>query len=102
MNKGYVDNAFGELREILGERATTSPVHRMAYSRDWSPRYREMNDLPDIVVIPKDTQEMARITKVAYRYEIPLVPSPILISLGSNLGGMASPRQSRNLQLPIV
>ncbi|MCK5552533.1 MAG: FAD-binding oxidoreductase, partial [Deltaproteobacteria bacterium] len=61
MNKGYVDNAFAELREIQGERATTSPVHRMAYSRDWSPRYREMNDLPDIVVIPKDTQEMARI-----------------------------------------
>ena len=65
MSTGQVDKAFAELREILGDRATTSSVHTMAYSRDWSPRYREMNDLPDIVVIPNNTQEMVKITKVA-------------------------------------
>ncbi len=85
MNTEQVDEAFAELREILGDRATTSPVHRMAYSRDWSPRYREMNDLPDIVVIPNDTQEMVRITEVAYRHEIPLVP----FAGGTGMGGGA-------------
>jgi FAD/FMN-containing dehydrogenase len=85
MDAEHVHNAFRELREILGHRATTSPVHRMAYSRDWSPRYREMNDLPDIVVIPRDTEEMVRITKVAYRHEIPLVP----FAGGTGMGGGA-------------
>lgn len=85
MNTGQIDNAFGELREILGDRATTSPVHRMAYSRDWSPRYREMNDLPDIVVIPNDTQEMVQIARVAHRYEIPLIP----FAGGTGMGGGA-------------
>jgi glycolate oxidase len=85
MNSGRVRKAFAELREILGDRATTSTVHRMAYSRDWSPRYREMNDLPDIVVIPNDTQEMVRITKVAYRHEVPLIP----FAGGTGMGGGA-------------
>ena len=85
MNTERVEKAFAELREILGDRATTSPVHRMAYSRDWSPRYRETDDLPDIVVIPRDTEEMVRITKVAYRHEIPLVP----FAGGTGMGGGA-------------
>lgn len=74
MNAGQVDKTFAELREILDDRITTSSAHRMAYTRDWSPHYREMDDLPDIIVIPHDTQEMVRITRVAYLYEIPLVP----------------------------
>ena len=85
MDAEQVHKAFGELREILGHRASTSPVHRMAYSRDWSPRHRQMNDLPDIVVIPRDTQEMVRITKVAYRHGIPLVP----FAGGTGMGGGA-------------
>ncbi len=30
MSTGQVDKAFAELREILGDRATTSSVHTMA------------------------------------------------------------------------
>lgn len=44
-----------------------------------------MNDLPDIVVIPNNTQEMVRITKVAYRHEVPLVP----FAGGTGMGGGA-------------
>jgi FAD/FMN-containing dehydrogenase len=85
MDAELIEKAFGELRETLGHRASTSPVHRMAYSRDWSPRYRQMNDLPDIVVIPRDTEEMVRITRVAYRHGIPLVP----FAGGTGMGGGA-------------
>jgi len=83
--KKITEKAYGQLRKILRDRVTLSAIHRMAYSRDWSPRYREMNDLPDIVVIPRDTQEMVRITKVAYRHEIPLVP----FAGGTGMGGGA-------------
>jgi glycolate oxidase len=58
-------------------------MHRMAYSRDWSPRHRKAADFPDIVVIPKTTEEMVRIAEIAYRHEIPIVP----FGGGTGMGG---------------
>ena len=58
-------------------------MHRMAYSRDWSPRENNALDLPDIVVIPRATEEMVQITRIALQYGIPIVP----FGGGTGMGG---------------
>jgi len=65
------------------DRVTQSPVHRMAYSRDWSPRQNHAADLPDIVVVPKTTEEVVHIAQIALTYEIPIVP----FGGGTGMGG---------------
>jgi FAD/FMN-containing dehydrogenase len=75
--------ALAELRAFLGDRATDSAVHRMAYSRDWSPRDKDMTDLPDIVVVPHNTDEVVKVVDVALRHELPVVP----FAGGTGMGG---------------
>jgi glycolate oxidase len=75
--------ALAELQAFLGERATDAAVHRMAYSRDWSPRYKDMTDLPDLVVVPHDTDEMVKIVQTALKYRLPVVP----FAGGTGMGG---------------
>jgi FAD/FMN-containing dehydrogenase len=79
----FSKSIFEILQRFLDDRVTQSPLHRMAYSRDWSPRQNYAVDLPDIVVIPKTTEEMVRIAGLAYRYEIPVVP----YGGGTGMGG---------------
>jgi glycolate oxidase len=85
MDKEKLAAALAELQAFLGDRATDSAVHRMAYSRDWSPRDRDMIDLPEMVVVPQDTDEMVKIVQVALKYELPVVP----FAGGTGMGGGA-------------
>jgi len=70
------------MERLFKDRVTQSPVHRMAYSRDWSPvktmpltfRYRRG---------PKTTEEVVHIAQIALRYEIPIVP----FGGGTGMGG---------------
>lgn len=78
-----VKAALADLQEFLGDRASDSVLHRMSYSRDWSPRYRDMTDLPDIVAVPHDTAEVARIVQVALKHKLPVVP----FAGGTGMGG---------------
>ena len=78
-----MQRAFEEMERLFKDRVTQSPVHRMAYSRDWSPRQDHAADLPDIVVVPKTTEEMVHIAQIALRYEIPIVP----FGGGTGMGG---------------
>jgi glycolate oxidase len=78
-----LDMAYRDLEKFLKHRVTQTPMHRMAYSRDWSPRQDCAADFPDIVVIPKTTEEMVRIAQIAYQYEIPIVP----FGGGTGMGG---------------
>jgi glycolate oxidase len=78
-----VNAALAELTVFLGDRATDSAVHRMAYSRDWSPRYQDMTDLPDIVVIPRNTEEVVQIVQVALEFGLPVMP----FAGGTGMGG---------------
>jgi FAD/FMN-containing dehydrogenase len=82
-DEAAVAAALAELQAFLGDRATGAALHRMAYSRDWSPRYRDMTDLPDIVVVPHDTDEMVQVIQVALKYELPVVP----FAGGTGMGG---------------
>jgi FAD/FMN-containing dehydrogenase len=70
-----VKAALAELQAFLGDRATDGMLHRMAYSRDWSPRFKDMADFPEIVAVPHDTAEVIKIVQVA----------------GTNSGGAPSP-----------
>jgi len=83
LKKEPINKAFEELEKLFANRATRSLLHRMAYSRDWSPRESKAANFPDIVVIPKTTEEMAQIAQVAYKYEIPIVP----YGGGTGMGG---------------
>jgi FAD/FMN-containing dehydrogenase len=83
LKKEVLEKASEELEKFLKERVTQSFTHRMAYSRDWSPRESHAADLPDIVVIPKETEEMVRIAQIALRYGIPIVP----FGGGTGMGG---------------
>ena len=78
-----MQRAFEEMEKSFKDRVTQSPVHRMAYSRDWSPRQKDAHDLPDIVVVPKTTEEVVRIAQIALTYEIPIVP----FGGGTGMGG---------------
>lgn len=82
-DKEELTAALAELQAFLGDRATGAALHRMAYSRDWSPRYKDMTDLPDIVVVPRDTDEMVQIVGVALKYGLPVVP----FAGGTGMGG---------------
>ncbi|MBN1656773.1 MAG: FAD-binding oxidoreductase [Anaerolineae bacterium] len=83
MTEDRVRAALHELQAFLGTRATAAPVHRMAYSRDWSPRYKDMTDLPDMVVTPHNTEEVAQIVQVALKHELPVIP----FAGGTGMGG---------------
>ena len=83
LKEELIGKAFEELEKFLKERVTQSPIHRMAYSRDWSPRESNAVDLPDIIVIPRTTEEMVRMTQIALQYGIPIVP----FGGGTGMGG---------------
>lgn len=78
-----LQSAFDDLQAIFGNRVSQSPMHRMAYSRDWSPRHRTAQDLPDLVVIPHTTDEVVQLVQVALRYSLPVVP----FAGGTGMGG---------------
>ncbi|MFV9510370.1 glycolate oxidase subunit GlcD [Tepidibacillus sp. LV47] len=60
------------LVEIVGENwVLDQPEELVAYSYDSTPMYQE---LPDIVVLPKTTEEVAKVMKIAYENNIPVVP----------------------------
>jgi glycolate oxidase len=83
MRENKMQRAFEEMERSFKDRVTQSPVHRMAYSRDWSPRQNHAFDLPDIVVVPKTTEEVVSIAQIALTYEIPIVP----FGGGTGMGG---------------
>lgn len=83
MANSAVEAALAELQTFLGDRATASMIHRMSYSRDWSPRFKDMTDFPDIVVVPHDTGEVERIVQVALKHNLPVIP----FAGGTGMGG---------------
>jgi glycolate oxidase len=83
MANSAVEAALAELQTFLGDRATASMIHRMSYSRDWSPRFKDMADFPDIVVVPHNTGEVERTVQVALKHNLPVIP----FAGGTGMGG---------------
>ncbi len=83
-----IQKAAEEIAQKIGEeKVSTEKFHRIAYSRDWSPRNAKEAQLPDVVVVPSTTEEVAEVVKIAYKYRIPIVP----FAGGTGMGGGVSP-----------
>jgi alkyldihydroxyacetonephosphate synthase len=85
---------LGELREIVGDRASQAPADRLSYARDLWPRtllaVREGDAAPyppDVIVWPESAQEIAKIVRLAARLKTPIVP----YGAGSGVCGGAAP-----------
>ncbi len=77
-----------EIANKIGEeKVSTEKFHRMTYSRDWSPRDAKETILPDLVVVPSTTEEVAEVVKIAHKHRIPVVP----FAGGTGMGGGVSP-----------
>ncbi|AVX30121.1 MULTISPECIES: FAD-binding oxidoreductase [unclassified Carboxydocella] len=64
-----------EIIRMLGhEKVLTSPLELAYYSYDSSFLAREKSFLPDLVVFPTSTSEVAAIMKLAWQHEIPVTP----------------------------
>ena len=75
---GYIE----ELKAALGEKVHTEDFERFAYGADWSPRTPQEVFPPDVVVLPKDTEDVRRAVEIAFRHGIP-------VTAGGGLTGMA-------------
>ncbi|MBO8173351.1 MAG: FAD-binding protein [Bacillaceae bacterium] len=73
------------LKEVLDEqRVTQNPTQLEHHSRDES--YHTPH-LPDVVVFPRNKQEVRDILSLAYKYEVPVIP----FGMGSSLEGHVIP-----------
>ncbi|MFW9923342.1 MAG: FAD-binding oxidoreductase [Candidatus Thorarchaeota archaeon] len=83
-----------ELKDAVGKDIIFDEKHhRMAYSRDWSPRDDKNTTLPDVVVRPRTTEQVAKIVQIANKYRIPVTPMGGLTGMGGGAvpiyGGIA-------------
>lgn len=73
-----------ELKEIVGEEnVLTSPEDLIVYSYDAT----FLEHKPDVVVLPRSTEEVSEVMKVAYREGLPVTPR----GMGSGLAGGSIP-----------
>jgi D-lactate dehydrogenase (cytochrome) len=78
--RGGHEPAIAELRELLGERLSTSPSVRDLHGRDESSLPPSS---PDAVAFPRSTEEVAAIVRVCARHATPVIP----FGAGSSLEG---------------
>ncbi|PKL03292.1 MAG: FAD-binding oxidoreductase, partial [Spirochaetae bacterium HGW-Spirochaetae-9] len=88
MKYGIVTQAvIDELRALLGARNVIADEERMeAYSHDETST-EEYGHMPDVVVTPNSTAQVAEVVKLANRQRLPLTPR----GAGSGLSGGAIP-----------
>ncbi|MHA1798007.1 MAG: FAD-binding oxidoreductase [Candidatus Helarchaeota archaeon] len=83
-----IEEIAEEIRIKIGKNnVLTEDFHAMTYSRDWSPRDAKEAYLPDIVTIPRNTEQVAEIIKIANKHKIPVTP----IAGFTGMGGGAVP-----------
>ncbi len=72
-----------ELEKALGkDKVLTEEFQRYIFGADWSPRTNDEIFPPDVVIMPKTTEDVATAVKIAYKYGIP-------VTAGGGLTGMA-------------
>lgn len=82
MSSGALIN---ELKKVVGQgRVLSSPEELLCYSYDASPT---PHILPQAVVLPTSTEEVARLLQLAYRIGVPVVPR----GAGTGLSGASVP-----------
>lgn len=76
--------AIAALRELLGDRLSTTQAVRAHHAQDES---HHAPSLPDAVAFPHSTEEVAAIARICHAHRVPLVP----FGAGSGLEGGAVP-----------
>ena len=84
--------ALDKLRSIVGaENVSDDPLDLICHERDLytpvSKRFLGAVATPAIIVMPKNTEEVQGVIRVANEYKIPITP----FSFGTNMGGAAVP-----------
>lgn len=74
--KVEISNAIGA-NKVRDDAATL-----VAYSRDWSPRPGEELILPNLVVRPETTEEVAAVIRICNKYGVPVVPVGGMTGMG--------------------
>lgn len=78
---------FDDLIKIVGEQhVERSEASMIAYSYDATPNFQAK---PDVVVSPKNTEEISQIVKLCNEYHVPIVPR----GSGTNLAAGTTPTQ---------
>jgi len=68
----YID----ELREALGpDQVLDADFDRFSYSSDFSPMGPGEEVVPDVVVLPRTTDDVVRVVEVALRHGVPITPA---------------------------
>ncbi len=73
------DKIIAELKAIVGEKnVTTSSMDKILYCHDMAPLPKEaglaFNNVPDVIVRPETTEQIAGVVALAYKHGIPVVP----------------------------
>ncbi|UCH90052.1 MAG: FAD-binding oxidoreductase [Thermoplasmata archaeon] len=72
-----------ELQKVLEpSKVLTEDFERFVYGADWSPRTPEEIYPPDVVILPKTTEDVQKVVQIAVKYKIP-------VTAGAGLTGMA-------------
>ncbi|MGI8315448.1 glycolate oxidase subunit GlcD [Halobacillus mangrovi] len=81
----FTDQVKKQLEDIVGEKnVAASNASKLAYSYDATPQFQS---LPDAIVSPKNTQEIAEIMKLCNENKVPIVPR----GSGTNLSAGTTP-----------
>ncbi len=85
-NDRRLDGLFADLVALLGERATRSAAIREHHSHG-----EGLPDvgLPDIVVFPRTTEEVAAVARLAFAADVPMVPFGAGTSLEGHVAALA-------------
>ncbi|NHJ87850.1 MAG: FAD-binding oxidoreductase, partial [Asgard group archaeon] len=95
-----------ELKDAVGKDIIfDEEIHRMAYSRDWSPRDDKNIQMPDLVARPRTKEQTAKIIQIANKYHIPVTPMGGLTGMGGGAvaiyGGIAFEAKGLNKVLEV-
>ena len=71
-----------ELKAALGAKVLTQDFERFAYGADWSPRTPKEVFPPEVVICPKETEDVRKVVEIAFKHGIP-------VTAGGGLTGMA-------------
>jgi D-lactate dehydrogenase (cytochrome) len=80
-----LDRALDELRQVFGERLSTSDAVRDQHGRDES--YHE-TEAPDAVAFAESTDEVARAVAICARHKLPVIPFGTGTSLEGHVGAI--------------
>lgn len=87
IESGNLKTVEEKLREAIGkEWVSSNPADLSVYGRDFTIYSGER---PNIVVLPKTTEDVQKVMRIAYAHKIPVVP----LSTGFNHGGLTVPRK---------